>query len=144
MTTAEPFAKYFTLEEAVKCLPFVKETLARAHQEMNELRDGVILSKRLLLVKQGSGRVPTDAEVAVLQEKFEGFEDALTRWVDCFAEQGIILRDLDTGLIDFPYHSETTDQDFFLCWRLHEDGIFYFHGINEGFAGRYPITLLPE
>ncbi|MCE3234693.1 MAG: hypothetical protein K0Q50_873 [Vampirovibrio sp.] len=144
MTNTEPFAKYFTLEEAVKSLPSVKEALAIAHKQMDELRDSVILSKRLLLVKQGSGRVPSDAEVAVLQEKFEGFEEALTRWVDYFGQQGIILRDLDTGLIDFPYHSETTGQDYFLCWRLNEDGIFYFHSINEGFAGRYPITLLPE
>lgn len=144
MSTTPAFQKYFTLEEAVKALPSVKETLQIAHREMDELRDSVILSKRLLLVKQGSGRTPSDAEVAVLQEKFEGYEEALARWVETFGNQGIILRDLEAGLIDFPYRAHSTDQDFLLCWRLNEDGIFYFHSIEDGFAGRHPITLLPE
>jgi len=144
MSATPAFQKYFTLEEAVKTLPMVKETLRIAHRQMDELRDNVILSKRLLLVKQDSGRIPSDAEVAVLQEKFEGYEEALGRWTEYFGNQGIILRDLEAGLIDFPYHSNSTEQDFLLCWRLNEDGIFYFHGINEGYAGRHPITLLPE
>jgi hypothetical protein len=138
------FKRYFTLEEAVGLLPAVQEGLETAQRQMNELRDGVILSKRLILAKQSSGRNPSDAEVLALEEKFCGYEDALKRWVDYFADQGIILRDLDAGLIDFPYRSKRVQQDFFLCWRLHEDGIFYFHGINEGFSGRHPITLLPD
>lgn len=125
-------------------LPSVQETLELAHRQMDELRDSVILSKRLLLARQDSGRIPSDAEVAVLEEKFTGYEEALKRWVDYFDEQGIILRDLDAGLIDFPYHSESAQQDFLLCWHLHEDGIFYFHGLDEGFSGRHPITLLPD
>ncbi len=144
MSAPPAFQKYFTLEEAVKTLPAVKETLGIAHRQMDELRDNVILNKRLLLAKQDSGRVPSDAEVAVLQEKFEGYEEALGRWTEYFGKQGIILRELEAGLIDFPYHSYSADQDFLLCWRLGEDGIFYFHGINEGYAGRHPITLLPE
>jgi len=141
---AQAFQKYFSLEEAVKLLPAVKETLAIAQQQMNELRDDVILSKRLLLARRSSGRTCGDAETAVLQEKFERFEEALERWVNYFAQQGIVLRDLDTGLIDFPYRSQSTGQDFLLCWRPPEDGIFYFHGLTEGFAGRHPITLLPD
>ena len=138
------FKKYFTLEEAVSLLPTVQETLETAQREMDALRDSVILNKRLILAKQSSGRIPSDAEVALLEEKFCAYEDAVTRWVDHFAEQGIILRDLEAGLIDFPYRSKRVRQDFFLCWRLHEDGIFYFHGLNEGFSGRHPITLLPD
>ena len=141
---AQAFQKYFSLEEAVRLIPAVKETLAIAQRQMNELRDEVILGKRLLLARRSSGRTCSDAETAALQEKFERFEEVLQRWVQYFAQQGIILRDLDTGLIDFPYRAHTTQQDFLLCWRPHEDGIFYFHGLTEGFAGRHPITLLPD
>jgi hypothetical protein len=138
------FKRYFTLEEAVHLLPSVQQTLTLAHRQMDELRDSVILSKRLLLARQDSGRTPSDAEVAVLEEKFTGYEEALQRWVDYFAEQGIILRDLEAGLVDFPYRAESTGQEFFLCWHRQEDGIFYFHGLDEGFSGRHPITLLPD
>jgi hypothetical protein len=142
--SAYDFKKYFTLEEAVTWLPWVMEQLKQAHVEMQELRDAAILSKRLVLARQSSGRKTSDAEVVALQERFEAFEEALGRWVEKFGQQGILLRDVDTGLIDFPYKAESTGEDYFLCWRLHEDGIFYFHGVNEGFAGRHPITLLPE
>lgn len=142
--SAYDFKKYFTLEEAVSCLPWVMDQLKQAHIEMQALRDAAILSKRLVLARQSSGRKTSDAEVVALQERFEAFEDALARWVEKFGTQGILLRDVETGLIDFPYKAESTNEDYFLCWRLHEDGIFYFHGVNEGFAGRHPITLLPD
>lgn len=138
------FRKYFSLEEAGAILPQVNEFLRKAHGEIAELQDAAILQKRILMSRQESGMGVTDAEVAVLHEKAEAFEQAVIRWVAHFADQGIILRDLESGLIDFPYHSRKTKQDYFLCWRLNEDGIFYFHGIHEGFAGRHPISLLPE
>lgn len=142
--SAYDFKKYFTLEEAVSWLPWVVHQLELAHAEMQALRDAAILSKRLVLARQSSGRKTSDAEVIALQERFEAFEEAVERWVQSFGEQGILLKDLDAGLIDFPYRSETTGEQYFLCWRLQEDGIFYFHGISEGFAGRHPITLLPD
>ncbi len=141
--SAYQFKKYFSVDEAAGWLPWVVDQLRQAHAEMQELRDAAILSKRLVLARQSSGRKVSDSEVAALQKRFESFEEAVRRWVDKFAEQGILLRDIDTGLIDFPYQSAAGDA-FFLCWRLQEDGIFYFHGINAGFSGRHPITLLPE
>lgn len=138
------FKRYFKLEEAVSLLPGALETLKEANRQMETLRDSVILNKRLLEARQNSGRTSSDGDVELLQKKFEAFETAMEDWQKHFAEQGILLRDLDTGLIDFPYHSETTGQDYFLCWRPPEEGIFYFHGIHEGFAGRHPITLLPD
>lgn len=142
-TDTQAFHKYFSLEEAVRLLPAIKETLSMAQRQMNELRDEVILNKRLILARRSSGRSSNEGEAAVLQEKFERFEEALQRWIDFFGQQGIILRDVDSGLIDFPYRSQSTQQDYLLCWRPDEDGIFYFHGLTEGFKGRHPITLLP-
>jgi hypothetical protein len=141
---ADEFNRFFALEEAVEELPWVVAQLKQAHAEMRELRDAAILSKRLVLARRNSGRKTSDAEVVALQERFEAFEEAVARWVEKFKQQGIILRDLDAGLIDFPYRAESTGDVYLLCWRLNEDGIFYFHGVNEGFAGRHPITLLPD
>ena len=52
-------------------------------------------------------------------------------------EIGCLIKDLDIGLIDFPttYHGN----EVYLCWKLGESGIEYWHGIDEGFRGRKPI-----
>jgi hypothetical protein len=50
---------------------------------------------------------------------------------------GCLLKDLDTGLIDFP--CEWEGREVYLCWKLGEPAIRFWHGIEEGFAGRKPI-----
>ena len=51
--------------------------------------------------------------------------------------RNIELRDPATGLIDFP--SEIEGEDAFLCWRLGEDAIDYWHTRDEGFDNRKPL-----
>ena len=53
------------------------------------------------------------------------------------ADRGILLRDADTGLVDFP--SEREGERVFLCWRLGEDRVAWFHGEEAGFSGRKPL-----
>ena len=53
------------------------------------------------------------------------------------AEQGILLRDPDTGLVDFP--AEREGRRVFLCWRLGEDRVGWFHEEQSGFSGRMPL-----
>ena len=53
------------------------------------------------------------------------------------AEEGILLRDPDTGLVDFP--AEREGERVFLCWRLGEDHVAWFHGEEAGFSGRKPL-----
>ncbi len=52
-------------------------------------------------------------------------------------EYGCVVKDLDIGLIDFPtqFHGE----EVYLCWKLGESGIQFWHGVQEGFRGRKPI-----
>jgi hypothetical protein len=53
------------------------------------------------------------------------------------ADRGILIRDPDTGLIDFP--AERDGKRVFLCWRLGEDRVGWFHDEQTGFAGRQPL-----
>ena len=53
------------------------------------------------------------------------------------AEQGILLRVPDTGLVDFP--AEREGRRVFLCWRLGEDRVGWFHEEQSGFSGRMPL-----
>jgi hypothetical protein len=52
---------------------------------------------------------------------------------------GAVVKDPDTGLIDFPALRQ--GEEVCLCWRVGEDAIEYWHGLEEGFAGRKPLPL---
>ena len=62
--------------------------------------------------------------------------------VDRLAAIGCLLRDVDLGLIDFP--SWAGGSEIFLCWRLGEVSIQFWHGTAEGYAGRKPLSALPR
>ncbi len=66
----------------------------------------------------------------------------LNYWLDKINEQGVILRDLRTGLLDFPAREGSLE--YFLCWRLSDSDITTWHPVNEGFAGRKPLSVLIE
>ena len=53
-------------------------------------------------------------------------------------EIGVLVKDLDKGLVDFPYLKD--DRVVYLCWRLGEESIDYWHEIGSGFGGREPLT----
>ena len=142
VTLANMFEKHFTLEEAVGLLPTVKQALCSAHQELDKLRDELILLKRVTLQKQKSGRKLLADEESAFEEKRMAFEATFKTWAERFIRRGIMVRDLERGLIDFPYLS-ADDEEFMLCWHEGEDGIFYFHEIGSGYSGRKPISLLP-
>ena len=52
-------------------------------------------------------------------------------------ELGCVVKDLDMGLVDFPTLFE--GQEVYLCWKLGEPAITFWHGVDEGFAGRKAI-----
>ena len=67
-------------------------------------------------------------------------EKAIPRVKDALAEidaTGVQVKDLDTGLLDFPCKVEGLI--VLLCWKLGESGITHWHDTSEGFAGRKPI-----
>ncbi len=56
-------------------------------------------------------------------------------------KKGIIVKSLDDGLIDFP-HIRSNDQEVYLCWKLGENDVNYWHTIEAGFPGRRPVEEL--
>lgn len=72
-----------------------------------------------------------EAELEFLQIEARGL-------IQNFQLTGIELKDIDTGLVDFPALME--GQEVLLCWKQGEDRIRYYHGKQDGFAGRKPIS----
>jgi hypothetical protein len=62
---------------------------------------------------------------------------ALRKDVEQVLGLGVILRDPETGLIDFPARRE--GHDAFLCWRLGEERVMFWHSTDTGFGGRKPL-----
>jgi hypothetical protein len=75
--------------------------------------------------------------VEVWKNQNQSSGGALKGAIEKLEEMGVLVKDLDTGLVDFP--TLFRGEEVYLCWRMDEDDIDHWHGVNEGFAGRKPI-----
>ena len=83
----------------------------------------------------GGGYAASDLNAA--QSELTGLAEAAVACVERLEELGVLLKDLDLGLLDFP--SERAGEEVLLCWHVGEDSVTTWHGPAEGFAGRKPI-----
>lgn len=63
----------------------------------------------------------------------------LYKQIEEIEELGILIKSLDEGLIDFP--SIRFNEEVWLCWNIEEEKIKFWHGKNEGFIGRKPLSI---
>jgi hypothetical protein len=63
----------------------------------------------------------------------------LARCIERLHALGVIVKDVQQGLVDFP--ALRGDEEVLLCWHVGEDEVAYWHGLEEGFAGRKPLPL---
>lgn len=131
-------SKYFSRQEAEQLLPVIEASLRQAREEkqaLDALQEEFSQAASKIMVLGGSFPPYSD-----LVKKKSEREQASTRVVDAITkiqETGCVVKDLDEGLIDFP--SIIDGQEAFLCWKLGEPRIEYWHDLEEGFAGRKPI-----
>ncbi len=74
-------------------------------------------------------------EEAVRQ--LEALANELKQAIVIVEQRGAVMKDLDVGLLDFP--AVRDGQAIYLCWRLGEEDIAFYHGVDEGFSGRRPL-----
>ncbi|HEX8033070.1 MAG TPA: DUF2203 domain-containing protein [Ktedonobacterales bacterium] len=126
--------KYFTRDEAEALLPRVESLL----REIQILREQVVeLEERLaeLRVKLMSNGHQRGDEMQRMQASLMSASAEITRRVRNIAALGVLVKDLDTGLIDFPTLRD--GREVYLCWRLGEGSrIAWWHEVDSGFAGR--------
>src|SRR5581483_11883040 len=85
-----------------------------------------------------AGGVVVDRERALgIRRRSDSAGERLKAALEEVQEIGCLIKDLDIGLIDFP--TTYRGVEVYLCWKLGEDGIEYWHGVEEGFRGRKPI-----
>ena len=131
-------SKLFSLSEAERLRaqiePVLIETiesrrkLAELDEELGVLRERIMRSGGLLISyeKTATRRLERNRLAGIIEAAIEQIHST-----------GCIVKDIEVGLLDFP--ARMNGEDVYLCWRLGEDRIRFYHRQDEGFAGRKPI-----
>ena len=119
--------RLFTIEEADAELPELRVRLPRLRDARQRLID---TSERITSAVEIDGGGVEGSDWFRAQETLK--QELL--WL---ADRGILLRDPETGLVDFP--AEREGARVFLCWRLGEDRVGWYHDERSGFSSRKPL-----
>ncbi|MBZ5610673.1 MAG: DUF2203 domain-containing protein [Acidobacteriia bacterium] len=130
--------RFFTFQQALELLPQVESVIRDAIAFKSEYQEAETawqdFQRRVMM--QG-GVLVDHAQLLDRKNRREVSVQHLKEALEKIQEYGCLVKDLDVGLIDFPtlLHGE----EVYLCWKLGETGISFWHGVHEGFRGRKPI-----
>jgi hypothetical protein len=131
--------KYFTVAEANAMLPLVRaivDDIVRLKNEVEERRDRLKDVRRLPGRRRDEDN-PYDEEVQQIEEEIEKEGDRLEEFCDELRRLGVELKDPKIGLIDFL--TQIDGREAYLCWKLGEGEIAFWHELEGGFAGRQSL-----
>ncbi len=134
----EPPQRIFTLTEAERTRrelePFLIEAID-ARKKLSELdQELTAVSTRILMM--GGVLVPY-AKLAEKRMEHQSLAELMKTNLEKILSTGCLVKDLDVGFLDFP--SVLNNEEVYLCWKLGEERIRYYHRQDEGYAGRKPI-----
>jgi hypothetical protein len=118
----------YTVDEANAMLPELRERLVR----IRESRQVMLRHAELVKERVGSDGGGTHADRAYWEA-----QALLRAEIERLARENIVLRDPETGLVDFP--GEREGRRVWLCWQLGEDRVEHWHELETGFIGRQPL-----
>jgi hypothetical protein len=127
----------FTPAEANSALTEVRPVAERLVAVRKRMRELERTQRDLVTAIGGNGGGYAAGDLNEAQTELVGLADAAVACVDRLDELGVQVKDLDTGLLDFPALRDGEEVE--LCWRVGEAAVAHWHGIGEGFAGRKPI-----
>lgn len=116
------------VERLVRSMVQAKRDYDSGDSELDELKHRITLLGGMTLTRE---------RVLASRTRKEAAARTLKSVVEKITELGVQIKDPDTGLIDFP--TLYKDREVYLCWRLGESGIGFWHNVEDGFAGRQAI-----
>ncbi len=128
--------KIFTVERANAALPLVRRIVQDVVAEHPGWKD--LVSRYELAAAGARPEWGESPEQLALRGEIERVAQRINGYVDELSEVGCLLKDFERGLVDF--YGLHEGRLVFLCWRLGEDAVSYWHEIEAGFAGRQEIT----
>ena len=133
--------RYYAIDEANAALPEVERILAALRDQREEL---IALRDRVVAASPPDDETPTPGaaeKIRLLRLGMQGLIDQMQAGVARLVELDITLRDIPSGLIDFP--ALVSGRPIWLCWRLGEADVAHWHPHDEGFDTRRPLGELP-
>jgi hypothetical protein len=143
--------RFYDLDSANARIPEMRAIL----EQLRSQREDLIRLRDLVLERQEAveaGGDPSggqsrsadddgpDDELRLIRLRMQGLIDQMQAAVAKIDELGITLRDIESGLIDFP--ALANGRQIWLCWRLDEEDIGWWHELSDGFSGRRELIDL--
>ncbi|HSK51951.1 MAG TPA: DUF2203 domain-containing protein [Clostridia bacterium] len=132
--------RFYDIDEAnatVAELDPIVTVLAEQRDELVRLRDHA-------LARSAGASAPTeplsDEELRLLRLRMQGLVDQMAAGVARIDQLGLTLRDIGSGLVDFP--ALVSGRQVWLCWRKGEATVDWWHDLDSGFSGRRPLSEL--
>jgi hypothetical protein len=132
-------ARTFTPEEANAALVELRPVVEQMVQHRRNLVAAQKLQVELVTRIAGNGGDLMPSDLREAAETIQREATAIAECADRINAAGAEVKSLEEGLLDFP--AKRGEDDVLLCWKLGEDEIQYWHGVDEGFAGRKPLPL---
>ena len=127
----------FTIDQANRTLPLVRRIVADIVETYERWQQEV---RAFELASAGVQGEMASAEAATREREAQRLAKEITGFVAELEQLGVEFKEYEIGLVDFP--SRVGDRPVYLCWRLGEPAVQYWHETNGGFAGRQPIEAL--
>jgi hypothetical protein len=135
---------YYDFDRANALLPDLSDTLLMLRglrSEVVRLRDRIVqlnapwvVAGAAVPATAGGTRAEVEAETRLLRMRLQGLVDQMHAAVVEIDGWGLQLREIETGLVDFP--ALVSGRPVWLCWRLGEDEVEWWHEVTEGFGSR--------
>jgi hypothetical protein len=135
--------RFYDIDDANETLTELEgilRLLADQREELVRLRDQATANARQPANEEPTGDGLTEEERRLLRLRMQGLIDQMAAGVARIDKLGITLRDIPSGLVDFP--ALVSGRQVWLCWRRGEDVVGYWHELDSGFGGRRPLGEL--
>jgi len=127
---------YFTLKDANEILPVVIQKFKNIESMKNEVF-------KIQNEMENNPRYMSNFEDYVIKkQELNSAISNLYKSIEELEKMGVMVKSIDEGLLDFP--SKRFEEDVWLCWKEGETEIKFWHGKDEGFMGRKPISVSDE
>jgi hypothetical protein len=127
----------FTLEEANAAVAELRPVVEQMVEHGRRLAAAQRAQRELVTRIAGNGGDMQPSDLSELAETIQREADAISTCAEDINAAGAQIKSLEEGLLDFP--SRRDGELVLLCWKLGEDEIGYWHGVDEGYAGRQPL-----
>ena len=127
---------YFTLKDANKILPVVIQKFKNIVNMKNEV------FKIQSEMENNPRYISNFEDYVIKKQELNSAISNLYKSVEDLEKMGVMVKSIDEGLLDFP--SKRFEEDVWLCWKEGEPEIKFWHGKDEGFMGRKPISVSDE